>query len=91
MITADLFGVDRFPSAFGLLITIQGCAYLIGPPSIGAIRDRTQNFHIAFLVISLVMSAGAFVLPLHSLMKKFLSKKRRPSGNSEQSTTTNAS
>ncbi|GAU98923.1 hypothetical protein RvY_09998-2 [Ramazzottius varieornatus] len=90
VITADLFGIERLPSAIGLLITIQGCAYLVGPPSIGAIRDRTKSFYIAFLVIGLVMSAGALLLPLHALIESCLTKRRRPSGDSAKSITTSA-
>ncbi|OWA53354.1 putative Monocarboxylate transporter 7 [Hypsibius exemplaris] len=76
VLTADLFGLERLPSAVGLLITIQGIAFLVGPPIIGAIRDQTGSFYAAFLVISIVMTCGGCLLPLEGALAWYLWKRR---------------
>lgn len=81
VLTADLFGLERLPSAIGLLITIQGIAFLVGPPIVGLLRDQTGSFLMAFMVIAIVMACGAVLLPLEKAIAHLLRKRRRLSGN----------
>lgn len=91
VLTADLFGMEKLPSAVGLLITIQGIAFLVGPPIVGLIRDETGSFSTAFMVIAIVMTAGAVLLPLETLIARLLRKRRRLSGESVKSKVTTLS
>ncbi|XP_055328719.1 monocarboxylate transporter 12-like [Paramacrobiotus metropolitanus] len=85
VLTADLFGLDKLPSAIGLLITIQGIAFLVGPPLVGMLKDQQGDFFLAFFVIAVVMTLGACLLVLESVIAHVLRKPRRPSGTSDKS------
>ncbi|CAF0775204.1 unnamed protein product [Adineta ricciae] len=59
VITCDLVGLERYSNALGLVLMFRGITSLSAPPIMGAIRDVTNSFDIAFIIggISFLVSA----------------------------------
>ena len=44
VVLVDLLGLDKLTNAFGLLLMFQGIASVIGPPIIGKMKNRNENY-----------------------------------------------
>ena len=63
VVLVDLLGLDKLTNAFGLLLMFQGIASVIGPPIIGIMKNRNENyilFHRKFFSGALKDSIGNY-------------------------------
>ncbi|CAF1423551.1 unnamed protein product [Adineta steineri] len=59
IIVCQTVGLERYSNALGLTLMFRGITALSAPPIMGAIRDATNSFDIAFIIggISFIISA----------------------------------
>ncbi|CAF1071265.1 unnamed protein product [Adineta steineri] len=59
VIVCQTVGLERYSNALGLTLMFRGITALSAPPIMGAIRDATNSFDIAFIIggISFIVSA----------------------------------
>uniref|UniRef100_A0A1I8GZD2 MFS domain-containing protein n=2 Tax=Macrostomum lignano TaxID=282301 RepID=A0A1I8GZD2_9PLAT len=58
----DRFGLERFTSAYGVMLFVQGLASLFGPPAIGYMRDSDANYNRAFVYSGIFIAASALLI-----------------------------
>ncbi|KAI8499208.1 hypothetical protein Bbelb_229720 [Branchiostoma belcheri] len=75
---AELVSPKRLPSAIGIMMSIQGCASLAGPPFAGWLFDETQSYDATFL------QAGAGFLLAGLLPFLLRLRKKRPADTTEE-------
>ncbi|XP_078669487.1 monocarboxylate transporter 2-like [Branchiostoma floridae x Branchiostoma belcheri] len=75
---AELVSPKRLPSAIGIMMSIQGCASLAGPPFAGRLFDETQSYDATFL------QAGAGFLLAGLLPFLLRLRKKRPADTTEE-------
>lgn len=75
IVTVDLVGVQKFNSAWGLVVCCMGIAWLIGPPLAGLIYDNTENYFGAALLTTIVSTlAASFYIGLDVYERRFKKK-----------------
>ncbi|CAF0747997.1 unnamed protein product [Didymodactylos carnosus] len=59
VIVCQLVGLELYSSALGLTLMFRGITSLTAPPVMGAIRDQTNSFNIAFIIggLAFILSA----------------------------------
>ncbi|KAH9424232.1 hypothetical protein DERP_004414 [Dermatophagoides pteronyssinus] len=89
VITAELLGLEKLTSAFGLLLLFQGLAVTIGSPIAGWFFDITGSYDYSFYLSgSAIALSGVMCYPLNAIAaweKRFFDEKEQ-STNDNQST-----
>ncbi|GAU93371.1 hypothetical protein RvY_05324 [Ramazzottius varieornatus] len=62
IILVDLFGIAMLNNSFGLQMTFQGLATLIGSPIAGAIKDATGAYNGTFYFAGVLLTASGILL-----------------------------
>ena len=70
VICAELLGLSRLTSAFGLSLLFMGVAALVGAPIAGALADATGNLNTSFYVMGASIAlSGIIGIPLRRLSR----------------------
>lgn len=84
IILVELITLEKFTSAYGLLLLVQGIANLVGPPLAGYIYDVTGSYDLSFYLAGffIAISGGLLIiLPALGKYKKYKALKRQNSIN----------
>lgn len=66
----EMLGIERLTNAFGLSMTFQGIACLIGLPISGIIFDYTQDYNMCFYFSGgCVLFSAILLMPLKIISK----------------------
>ncbi|KAM4691850.1 monocarboxylate transporter 4-like [Rhinophrynus dorsalis] len=57
-------GTQKFSSAIGLVLLVEACTVLIGPPSAGKILDTTGSYMFVFITAGAEVVVSSFVLSI---------------------------
>lgn len=74
--------MDRFTSAYGLLLLVQGIGNLLGPPLAGFIADEQENYNLAFYLAGFfIILSGILmmILPACKKIRKYRAIRRKNS------------
>uniref|UniRef100_H2SUL4 Major facilitator superfamily (MFS) profile domain-containing protein n=2 Tax=Takifugu rubripes TaxID=31033 RepID=H2SUL4_TAKRU len=62
----DLIGIQRFPSAVGLVTIIECFPVLVGPPAAGFLVDVLQDYkYLFFMCGTVILTGGVFLLVMN--------------------------
>ena len=73
IILVELFGIDNLASAFGLLLSFQGIASIIGTPIAAAVYGAVGSYDVSFYIAGgffILASLMSFVAQLLHKLKK---------------------
>lgn len=75
-ILVEIVPMERFTTAYGLILMSQGIGHLVGPPLGGLLNDLTSNWEQAFWQASLWIVISGILVGLMPFMenKKILGK-----------------
>lgn len=71
VIAAELLGIERLSNSFGLSMSFQGTALMIGPLCAGYLRDRTSSYVYSFVFTGSCCLFGAIIFFLGYAIDKF--------------------
>ncbi|KAH9529560.1 hypothetical protein DERF_003438 [Dermatophagoides farinae] len=85
VITAELLGLEKLTSAFGLLLLFQGLAVTIGSPIAGWFFDITGSYDYSFYLSGIAITlSGIMCYPLNAIAaweKRFFGEKEQQNVN----------
>ncbi|GMR45268.1 hypothetical protein PMAYCL1PPCAC_15463, partial [Pristionchus mayeri] len=68
VVCAELFGLEKLSSAFGVLLMFMGIGALVGSPAAALLSDLSGNFDLSFYVMGGLMAlSGVILFPLRRL------------------------
>ncbi|XP_014487215.1 PREDICTED: uncharacterized protein LOC106751007 [Dinoponera quadriceps] len=74
IILVELITLERFTSAYGLLLLVQGVANLMGPPLAGWLYDITGTYDLSFYLAGFFIALSGImllVMPLFGLYRRY--------------------
>ncbi|CAJ0933634.1 unnamed protein product, partial [Mesorhabditis belari] len=87
IVLADLLGIERLTSSFGLLAVSRGVACLLGTPFAGLAFDVTRSYDVCFYVGGAVLVAASSVSTIIRIVRRYHSRRVHSEGeNVEEST-----
>ncbi|GMT22579.1 hypothetical protein PFISCL1PPCAC_13876, partial [Pristionchus fissidentatus] len=70
VVCAELFGLEKLSSAFGVLLLFMGIGATVGSPTAALIKDLSGNFDLSFYVMGGLMAlSGVVLFPLRRLAR----------------------
>lgn len=70
VVMADMLGVEKLTSSYGISLFVNGVLQLIGPPICGALEERLGGWGRIFTVLGIILMAGALLWSFVPLIKK---------------------
>lgn len=73
LVMAEILGVDRLMSTYGISLFVNGCLQLIGPPVCGLWYEHDKNFTKMFITFGIIFIFGAslwLLMPIINRRKK---------------------
>lgn len=78
----EMLGIERLTNAFGISMTFQGIACLIGLPIAGMLYDYTKRYEMCFYFAGgCILFSALFLIPLKQVSKW---EERKRNANSQK-------
>lgn len=76
VIAAELLGIERLSNSFGLSMSFQGTALMIGPLCAGYLRDVTSSYVYSFVFTGSCCLLGAIIFSLGYAIDKYRKREK---------------
>lgn len=86
IVMSDYLGREKLTSTYGISLFVNGILQLIGPPVCALILGDSQNFHLLFIVLGVVIVLGTSAWIAMPFIQK--RNKKREEQETEKTTTT---
>ncbi|CAH2083411.1 unnamed protein product [Euphydryas editha] len=80
LVMAEILGVDRLMSTYGISLFVNGCLQLVGPPLCGLWYEYDKNFTKMFITFGIIFILGASLWLLMPIINRRKKKKMENGG-----------
>ncbi|XP_014207545.1 monocarboxylate transporter 9 [Copidosoma floridanum] len=84
VVMADMLGIEKLTSSYGISLFVNGVLQLVGPPICGALEERLGDWGKIYSVLGIILIAGALIWGFVPLIRRRQAARRRTEANNDE-------